>query len=365
MFDYIDKKYIDSISTRVQGFEWRSNEAIMRCPICGDSKKNKLKKRGYIFEMPDGSSMYKCHNCSTSMPLGQFIKFVDPSLYKTYQFDKFSQNSQGKRKYQQEQNFVSIEKDSDFHVIEKKKSPIKEKKKMPLDTLKSVYSLEDSHPAKIYCLERKIPEENMKDLFYTDNYKFWLREKVDKTKFLKTTEENLDPRIIIPLRTKSGLPFAYQGRYIGDKKDEMRYISCKDRSVLSNSVLVYGLDRVDLSKRIYIMEGPFDSMFVDNAIAVAGSSLKKMDKFLVGYDIVFIFDNEPRSKEIIKLMDDVILLGSKILIWPDDIKEKDVNQMVQSNIDIQKILDTCIYQGLEARLRFSKWKKLKTKNNML
>ena len=50
----------------------------------------------------------------------------------------------------------------------------------------------------------------------------------------------------------------------------MRYITIM---LDEDSPKVFGLDRVNETEPIYIVEGPFDSLFLDNSIAMAGVTL--------------------------------------------------------------------------------------------
>ena len=61
-------------------------------------------------------------------------------------------------------------------------------------------------------------------------------------------------------------------------------------------IKVYGLNRVDLNKTVYITEGPFDSMFIDNAIAMAGADVDW--DLIKGKDAVFVYDNENETQKL-------------------------------------------------------------------
>jgi hypothetical protein len=46
------------------------------------------------------------------------------------------------------------------------------------------------------------------------------------------------------------------------------------------------------------------------------------------------------------------------VIWPDTIVEKDINDMVLAGRDVQSIVECNNYSGLEAKLKFTTWKKI-------
>jgi hypothetical protein len=119
---------------------------------------------------------------------------------------------------------------------------------------------------------------------------------------------------------------------------------------------VYGLNRVDWRKPVTIVEGPIDSMFLDNAVAMAGADVARFDN-----DVVYCYDNEPRSQEIVRRMEKTIDEGKSIVIFPNGIKEKDINDMVLSGMDvfeIQSIISNNTFKGLSAKAKLSEWRKI-------
>jgi hypothetical protein len=328
---YLDKKYVNLLSSRLEKFRWENDSvANFRCIICGDSKKNKYKRRGYLFEVDDGM-IYKCHNCGASLPFGKVLKDFDQDLYKQYIFEKFG--------------------DTNKKTKEKQQDTPEPKKYFDIKNVLPISELPSTHEAYRYCVKRKLPIEYLNKLFYTDNYKKWINENVIADKFGNVPKS--DPRIIIPFLNNAGKPFAFQGRTLLKDPDIERYLSVK----VDGNLLIYGLDTIDLSETIYLFEGPFDSMFKKNSLAAAGSSLKKLIKS--EHDIVFCFDNEPRSKEICGLMKQLINAGRKVLIWPTSISDKDINNLVLSKngIDIDQFVRDNVYSGLDARIKFGKWRK--------
>ena len=156
---------------------------------------------------------------------------------------------------------------------------------------------------------------------------------------------------MIPFRNEKGEVFAYQGRSFG--KEQPKYITIR---LDDDTTKIFGLDRIDDSRQVYAVEGPLDSLFLDNCIAVGGADLAKLEN-----DTVIIFDNEPRNREICKQMDSCIGFDKKIVIWPDSMKHKDINDMIMAGYvkeQIQEIIDDNIFSGASAKLRFSEWKKI-------
>ena len=192
---------------------------------------------------------------------------------------------------------------------------------------------------------RKLPNSSYKDLFLCESfYKF-------TNTLIPNKFPSLDgghPRLIIPFRNKEGEVFAYQGRAFGNEKP--KYITIK----LKDCDKIFGLDRVDTSKHFYVVEGPLDSLFIENCLAVGGSDFDRL-----GYgDFTVIFDNEPRNKEICKQIEKIISQDRKIVIWPDNVKEKDINDMFLADIPVGDIIKNNTFEGAEAQLRFAKWRKI-------
>jgi hypothetical protein len=119
---------------------------------------------------------------------------------------------------------------------------------------------------------------------------------------------------------------------------------------------IYGLDEIQKDKTVYITEGPFDSTFIHNSIALCGAD-GDVGKWGID-DCVWIYDNEPRNREILSRISRVIETGQKVVIWPSTIKEKDLNDMVLSGLNIQSVIELNTYSGLEAKLKFTTWKKI-------
>jgi len=218
------------------------------------------------------------------------------------------------------------------------------KKKQAVD-LEKISELNKEHPARDYLERRKI--KDLAAFYYCPKFKDWTNQQ-------KKTFDNLrqdSARIIIPLRDTDGNMFGYQGRSLAPKA-KIRYITI----MLDDSKpKVYGLDRIDPSRPVYVTEGPFDSHFIANSIAMCGSDV---DLRSFNYQFVYAFDNEPRSREIVNKIEAAIGSGHKVVIFPKHIKEKDLNDMVLAGHDVQSLVECNTYSGLEAKLKLNEWKKV-------
>lgn len=332
---FIDTKYIGLVSSRLSKFKQVKNNLYnFRCPYCGDSQRNKNKARGYIYQQKNDHN-YKCHNCGISKTFTNFLKDLDQSLYDQYVLERYKTGITGKN---------SNTADPDFKFEE----PVF--KKTSQFDLPTIAELNTKHPAKVYLNSRKIPEKFLTQLYYCENFKQWTNEQ-------KHTFESIDQdesRIIIPL-INHGEIIGFQGRSL-NKNSKIKYITI----ILDDShPKIYGLDSVDWDKTVYITEGPFDSMFIDNAIAMVGADMDKM--FLLHHynvNFVMVYDNEKRNKQIVDRMEKAIDLRLPIVIWPSYIKEKDINDMVLAGLDVNSVLKSNTYFGLEAKAKLISWKRV-------
>ena len=321
--DLVDSKYINLISSRLQKFKRvKSNLYNFRCPICGDSKKNKSKTRGYLYAIKANVN-FKCHNCGSSMSLSNFLKTLDPTVHKQYAFEKFKDGHTGR-------NFVVEEPDFKFEAP--KFAP-----KVNLPKASEIPT------AKLYLEKRGLDPNKF---YYTDKFKAWVNTLVEKFDNIEYDE----PRIIIPLIYENQL-IGFQGRALGP--NSVKYITIM---LQENAPKVYGIDKINEKEPIYIVEGPFDSHFVDNAVAMAGSDLDIRP--FNWSDYIWVFDNEPRNREVVNRISKTIDRGDKVVIWPNNISEKDINDMKLSGHDVQTVIKSNTYTGLEAKLKFNIWKKV-------
>ena len=336
---YIDLKYITQLGSRLRNFkEKKDNTFNFSCPFCGDSSTNKTKARGYVYKMKN-DLFYKCHNCGVGTNAGNLIKQVDPYLYEEYVVERYK--SGPKR-----------------HIAHKKPTIVDTKPvfvELVDDTLKGLRRIDTmptDHPAVQYVKNRKIPNDKLELLYYAPKWKKY----VNSVKYTYTSEENDHPRLVIPFFNEHGKVYAFQGRAFGDEAP--RYMTVK---LDDNMERIYGLERVDFGKKVYAFEGPIDSLFIDNAIAVAGASFDSPYMRGLATNLIVVFDNEPRNKELCGQIKKCIENGYTISLMPPT-GYKDVNDLVQkggwSTDKIKQLIDDNIVSGLEALARFNDWKKV-------
>jgi hypothetical protein len=318
--DFIDESFIERISPRLNKFKKVKPKLYnFRCPFCGDSTRSKSKARGYLYAVSNNTN-YKCHNCGISLSFNNFLKEIEPSLHKEFTIEKYKSGFTGK-------NFVVETPD-----FETKVPVFNDKVNLP----KASQNIE----AKEYLLKRKLDPEKY---YYCEDFSKWVNE--------ITHEPNLksEPRIVIPL--------FYNKKLIGVQGRSIEYSAIKYITVMfdKKAPKIYNYDNVNKENSVYVLEGPFDSSFIKNSVAMCGADLNL--KHLNIHYPVYVYDNEPRNQEIHSRMLKVIQEGYSIVIWPDTIKEKDINDAVLAGHNVQDILSKNTYKDLEANLKFNFWKK--------
>lgn len=322
--DFIDSKYIGLVSSRLQKFKRvKADLYNFRCPLCGDSQKNKNKTRGYLYPVKNNTN-FKCHNCGASLSFNNFLKELDPTLHKQYTMEKFKEGHTGK-------NFVVEEPKFEFvKPVFKKKLDLPRASEVPI--------------AKEYLEKRKIDPEKF---YFAHKFKEWTN--TQKQTFSKVSYE--EPRIIIPLCDFDNNLIGFQGRSLTPKS--VKYITVM---LSDDAPKIYGLNTIKKNETVYVTEGPFDSTFVRNAIAMCGADAN-IDDF--GFSrVVWIYDNEPRNAEIISRISKTIDRGEEVIIWPTSIEQKDINDMILAGHDIMNMLESNTHSGLEAKIKFNTWKKI-------
>ena len=322
--DIIDSKYIGLVSSRLQKFKRVKADLFnFRCPICGDSQKHKNKARGYFYQVKTNTN-YKCHNCGASMSFNNFLKQIDSTLHKQYTMEKFKEGFTGR-------NFVVDEPKLEFtKPIFRKKIDLPRASEVPI--------------AKNYLEKRNL---DASQFYFAAKFKEW----ANTQKHTFDTIGRDESRIIIPMYDTDKNLIGFQGRSLGP--NSVKYITVM---LQDEAPKLFGLDKIDDTKPIYITEGPFDSTFLENSVAMCGSDL---DIGSFGWSsYIWVFDNEPRNREIIERINKTIDRGDQIVIWPSNIHEKDINDMVLSGHNVKSIVESNTYSSLQAKIKFNIWKKV-------
>ncbi len=338
--NYVDVKYVGILSSRLEQFKKKTNTLYnFRCPICGDSEKNRYKARGYLYPSKDGNGfIFKCHNCGDTRSLANLIKLIDHTIYQKYLLEGFGR------------------KDKRFQPkVKKKKTPKIDASYLERLGAERVDRIPKNHVVHQFINDRQIPDSSLSRLYYIHDDK--KLEQVDP--IYEGRIVGNQPRLILPFFNREESLVGIAARAI-HAASSLRYLAFR---LDKDAPMIFGLDRIKRNSRnpVYVVEGPIDSLFLPNAIAVGGADFKKLESEIRKDKCIIIFDNEPRNDEIIKRMKLLIDDGYNVCVWPQNIKENDINDMILSGLPASKIEDVInknTYSGLKAMAAFNAWKKV-------
>jgi hypothetical protein len=286
---------------------------------------------------------FNCHNCGVGTNLGNLIKQVDPSLHKEYVLERYKSGESGFSNFKSPAFDIPAPR---FDKVAKEKH---------FEHAEWVSKLPSGHFCIVYCTNRRFLSTMIDTLLFTPNYKKFCDALVPN----HGKEITADARLVIPFYDKYNTLIGVSGRALENSDYKLRYVTLRTNE--SQDKLIYGMDKVNTNELVKIVEGPLDSMFLTNCVGSGDSALIQTAKLIDADQKVLIFDNEPRNKEIVKLMDDAIKLGYNVVIWPDTMEQKDINEMVMSGIspdEIERIISSNTFTGLRAQMKFISWKKI-------
>jgi transcription elongation factor Elf1 len=339
----VESKYVRLISSRLRNFKQKNtNLWNFSCPICGDSQKNLSKARGYVF--PKGNNLfYRCHNCGVSTSVGNLIKSVDESLYKEYVLERYKSGESGFSNFKSPTFDIPSPR---FDKLDKQKV---------FEHAEWVDKLPSEHFCLVYCEKRQIPSNILNKLLFTPHYKQFC------DSLIPNHGKQLldDARLVIPFYDEYNELIAVSGRALETSDKTLRYVTIRTNE--SDKKLIYGMDRVNLKESVKVVEGPIDSLFLKNCVASGDANLIITADEISSDKKVLIFDNEPRNKEIVKMMQNAIRLQHNVVVWPNTIEGKDINEIIlsgKSQYEIEEIISSNTFRDIEAQLKFNMWKKV-------
>lgn len=336
---YLEQKYLLLASSQLGQFKKKSNNLFnFRCPYCGDSQKNRTKARGYVFAK-ENSLIYKCHNCGVGTSVPKLIKYIDEKLYNEFMTESY------RAEIPKDQARGIRIKEDDLSPLVKDMLKASTSK---LRSLKKISQLPYDHPAKKFVDDRKIPADKHYLIYFAPKFYKFVNTIIDN-KFPSLSGDH--PRLVIPFYNEKNELIAIQGRAFGNENP--KYITIKTEE---SQEKIYGLERINWKHQVYVVEGPIDSLFVDNCLATAQSDLR-----IYKDNVVLIPDNEPRNVEVVKQIEKYINENFDVVIWPTNIKEKDINEMILSGKTERQIKDIIAqntFKGLLAKTKLIEWKKV-------
>jgi len=339
---FVDVQFLTEISYRFDSFARKGTYLFnCRCPFCGDSKHSKSKARGYFFAAKDHLN-FKCHNCGKSTTFASVLKSLDGDAYRRYRKEHFLEQQPRQASKKKEPTFVKSA----------KKKELEEAIDVRYSFLERVSALSSTHEAVVYLNDRKIPEE-MHSLFYYCPKTSFLNALADKYHDKFETEE---PRVCLPVYDLDKRLVGVIARDITGRSKK-RYLALR---IDENSDMMFGLDRVDFSDQAIIVEGPIDSLFLHNAVAAGSTSLDRIDHYFEKDRVTLVFDNQPRNKDVVKIVEKAVTNGFKVFVWPPHVEQKDINDLIQagwSQDQVEEMIAERTYSGLSAKAKLFEWRK--------
>lgn len=342
----IDIHWLHRVSHKLDLFRRASPSTHVyecRCPVCGDSKKNSRKARCHFYEKQRSLNVH-CKNCGYSHSFYTFMKDVFRNEFDEYKKDQLRQSIESLKPSSGELKSKTVDQfKNDIKTSRKTNITI-------LDDCICVYDLDNDHEAKRYLKSRSLTDDMLKRLYFTNSFKTI----ASKLSYQELNEDFPDDaRIVIPFFSEDGERIEMmQGRSL-NPKSKMRYISIKSDP---NVDKIFGKNEIDPTETVYCVEGPFDSLFIDNCLATCDSNLTRAEAD------VYIYDNEPRNPQIVKLIEKTIEMGKFVVIWPvSPMKKLDINDMIVGGIaqkEIMQLIKENTFSGAKAKLKLLTWRKV-------
>jgi hypothetical protein len=321
-----DKSYIASVLPHLEQAKMTSTGLVARCPVCGDSKKNKYKKRFGIVMSEEGT-FCNCFNCGYTSSLQGFLKQFFPALHSEYIKEGF------------------IKKDRSSEVSTTRLSRAKVSLFKEKETTDKVYSntslllkLSANRNAEQYVHSRKVLVDYIPEIFVTNDYRSLLS---SVGYDVESNSVPSDTRIVLPLTNPEGKFGGFVGRTVTDPNKKQNDVLRYSKNTFDDES-IWIPRSIDRSQPIYVFEGVFDAMLVKNSIAVLSSNLGLARKFFKNEKLIFCPDNEPENTAIVKKVRSIITTdnNSKTFIPNFLMTRKDISSwVVDDGADVSELQD--------------------------
>ena len=331
MINPLDETFIKELSNDLVGLKKSNNNYNFRCPYCGDSAKSIRKQRGWLIDYK-GTTFFKCFNCDKSISFKYFLKDINESVYKSYLMAK---NSGYNKDYDKPD--ISIKTDKQTLLYE------------DFISNKHIMNCSKLNNGTIYLKSRKLTHPEL--FYYTDDYGALL-ESLNLTDY-KSEWCNHEERLVIPHWDKTKEMMFLQFRNL-DPNAKVRY---KTYRIKEDVPKIWGLDKIDWNKNVYVVEGALDASLLSNCIAMSGSDVDTNNIYINNYKdkLFFILDNEPYNKVICDKYKKLYEKGFNVFIWPET-EAKDINDYYIENGNVDIFTDkTRFHKGLKLKLELARW----------
>lgn len=341
---WLETKYASMLGSQLKLFKkTRSNVYNFRCPFCGDSDVSKTKARGYFYASKKNNLRFRCHNCGAGMSFYDFIKEVDPTMFQEFRMELFKERQSSRVSVKNSGDSVKNSEELQYSARKTKKRTTRKPSNSTFMGMKPLASLPKDHEAVVALKARLVPEHTFDEIYYVPKMSdvAYQMDRYKKTRFDEY------PRWVFPFINSDGVVTHIQGRAIGDVPKGSRYVTLE----IEDAPKVYGANKIDKEKTVYVVEGPIDSVFLPNCLGMGGADVDF--SILAPSSTCFIFDNERRNSEIIKRMTKVSDMGYGVCVWGKEIEDNDINDMILSGWKseaLEDYINAHTFRGLKAKL---------------
>ena len=288
----------------------------LRCNICGDGK-SKRKKRGYlVYDKKRNVIYYKCFNEGDCECAGEgnawsgkkWLRHTAPDIYKAFRSEALVSNKTF------EINLTEVSETSAREEEEKNINAF-----LPIDRCSPEYF----SAVKDFCLKRMIPRKYIKTFLVAESGKY-------------------NGRLIIPFKDTSGNNY-FQARTLFNQTP--KYLNFTG----NRNHAIFGINEVKSDKPVIVLEGPIDSMFVENSVATLGCSYSEsVQEILNNFNSIYLFDNDKAGYSASKRM---LEKGRPVFLWKRYLQDNGINENVK---DINELV---ILTRHKARFKFEELEK--------
>jgi len=302
----------------------------LACPYCGDSHTDDTKKRGNIYW---DTLQYHCYNCSHHTNLYSFLRDHDVRLPNTG--DSFDVIDYIKTNERSVKKIETIK-----HSVFSKADELA----IPIDKFKSFFKAKEITPGDwiwFKLKERLLHHMSDQFLYSERDQKLWILNLTPTGNILSVQSRRMKGKGSRYLTYD--LPKLYQEMNIEINIDEDVLVSISKVSTL------FGIMQVNFQRDVTIFEGPLDSKFMTNslALATAGRSTNEFDEMAT---VRYMFDNDKTGKE---KMAEKLKKGRPVFMWSKFLKE---NELDTYNIkDLNDLMIVCYREGSRAYKRINEY----------
>lgn len=285
---------------------YRKSQGIYNaeCCVCNEGKKSGRSRR--LFYFPDKRYFY-CHNCCKSWKEMEWLQLVCNKNYTQIIADT--------------KNFYTEIQPTIFNDTQ----PIIEEQPEK-DLPDNCIDLEDLQQIEFYSKNSKTHKTVLHAREYCISRRLFTSVNRCKHYYVSINDKTHHNRLVIPFYNNQNKVECYQTRALFDNQFP-KYITKVGEKCL------YGENTLDNNvPYIFIFEGPIDSMFVKNGVAMAGTDLSnKQQSFIdscIGFEKIFVYDNDTDNKQLARKINNKLKQNQKVFIWPEKFsKFKDINEV--------------------------------------